>query len=71
MNLGHLRAFLARADVQALDDSIELGCEGHHGELCTFYGNEPTIKTLKRATFDYTMITAVILPHIDVGPEPD
>jgi hypothetical protein len=71
MNLGHLRAFLARADVQALADDVEVGCVGHYGELCRFQGDDPSLQTLKRNTFDYTMVQAVILPGIDVGPEPD
>jgi hypothetical protein len=71
MNLGHLRAFLARADVQALPDETEVGCSGHYGELCESRGDAPTVQKLKRSSFDYTMITAVVLPDIDIGSEPD
>jgi hypothetical protein len=71
LNLGHLRAFLATAEAQALPDETPVGIEGHYGELCKFCDDTPAIKTLKRASFDFAMATAIILPHVDAGPQPD
>lgn len=70
MDLKTLRAFINSKEVQALPDDTPVGCTGHYGEFCESYSDELAVKEVNKY-HDKRRFTAVILPTVDIGPEPD
>lgn len=69
MTLNDLRAFLARADVQALPGDTPVGATGHYGEFIEAYDTALSVETVSKLDRRKRFV-AVIIPAINIGPDP-
>jgi len=72
MNLKELRDFINSPEVKALPDDTPVGAVGHCGEFCEALSDDLEVRVMNKKWFrNERPFTAIIIPAIDIGEEPD